>query len=202
MLPSIISPSSASSLSLFKVKIRPVLFRSLHAFKHLIISDTFSFSSASSKIGLIYIQRPFSVSTIFCMIFLSSPTKLFVTSSSYSRFRLMLSKKIASISSFNSLSCFRSCIQRKWGRTLVNAWQLEVERSSRPGRYISFDSHKFLVRPILGSKTTILDLETSISGMYINRYQYDTLARPQFRRTTGGNSLTNDIINYLFNNLF
>jgi len=41
------------------------------------------------------------------------------------------------------------------------------------------DFMKFLIRPILASKTTILGLKTPISGMYINRYQYDTLARPQ-----------------------
>jgi hypothetical protein len=37
----------------------------------------------------------------------------------------------------------------------------------------------------LASKTTILGLKTPIPGMFINRYQYDTLARPRFRRFPG-----------------
>jgi hypothetical protein len=68
---------------------------------------------------------------------------------------------------------------RKQGRSLAS--EQEVEKPSRPGRHISFESHKFLIRPNLGSKTTILGLKKPISGMYINRYQNDTLARPQSR---------------------
>jgi hypothetical protein len=45
-----------------------------------------------------------------------------------------------------------------------------VERSLRPGRHTSLESHRFLIRPILASKTTILGQKTPISGMFINRY--------------------------------
>jgi hypothetical protein len=50
------------------------------------------------------------------------------------------------------------------------ASEQRVERSLRPGRHTSFESHRFLIRPILASKTTILGLKTPISGMFINRY--------------------------------
>ena len=53
-----------------------------------------------------------------------------------------------------------------------------VARLLEPGRHTNFESYRFLIRPILASKTTILGLKTPISGMLINRYQNDTLARP------------------------
>ena len=47
---------------------------------------------------------------------------------------------------------------RHWWRWVKAGVSLRVERSSRPGRHISFESHEFLIRPILASKTTILGL--------------------------------------------
>jgi hypothetical protein len=43
------------------------------------------------------------------------------------------------------------------------------------------EPHKYLIWPILASITTILGLKTPISGMFIKKYQYDILARPQFQ---------------------
>ncbi len=45
---------------------------------------------------------------------------------------------------------------------------------------------RFLIWPILASKTMILGLKTPISRILIDRYQYDNSARPQ------------DVLNYYF----
>jgi hypothetical protein len=46
---------------------------------------------------------------------------------------------------------------------LFLASEARVERSLSPGLYISSESHRFLIRPILASKTTLLGLKTPVS---------------------------------------
>ena len=55
-----------------------------------------------------------------------------------------------------------------------------VERSLEPERHTSFESHRFPIHPILAPKTRILGLKTPISGILIDRYQKDILARPHY----------------------